>query len=572
MVLLAVAALLMASVGHAADDTHVFQHLWSFGGYQHPPREPNGVVFGNDGALYGTSRAGGSNDSGTIFRVLPGAEGYSVLHEFGKALGPTNGTRPLVSLIEGRDGRLYGTTERLEPDLNKGLGGGTIFRINKDGSNYRVLHEFRPENGYFFDGLRPNGRLLQASDGLLYGMAESGGIYDRGTIFRLQTDGGGFQTLHDLASGELIVDPSLPCPPGVVFCARALGGRYPAGGLIEGRDGFLYGVTRYGGEWEGGTIFKVDKNGRNYQTLHMFGGTPEDGLVYSETEPEPEAVRLFQASNGVLYGTTRWGGLYKQGTCYRINPDGTDYRILWQFDVEYRFEGGGSFGHAANPSGPMMEGLDGRLYTTTEWGGNRGWLRDAGWARTAYTGVIFSIPREDGPGSGAVSGPYGLGVGTHLTGGLIQDRDGRFYGVARSGGPNGNGTVFGPAWSMVAGFIPYPMGNWDPSSQLLEGSDGAIYATTSQGGEKNGGTLFKIQKNGAGHQVLHHFLDPGGFAAASVQLCCLKKESFLGEEYCLLWGLCVDAHPVITPGPHPPLSEGRMPNGLVQCLTVSFTE
>src|SRR4051794_22437612 len=61
---------------------------------------------------------------------------YQTMFSFGSVTN--DGAQPIEALIEGNDGTLFGTTFR---------GGksdyGTVFRINKDGSEYRVLHHFR---------------------------------------------------------------------------------------------------------------------------------------------------------------------------------------------------------------------------------------------------------------------------------------------------------------------------------------------------------------------------------------------------------------------------------------------
>jgi uncharacterized repeat protein (TIGR03803 family) len=73
----------------------------------------------------------------TLVTRLPNQDGgdYRVLHSFPTV--PTDGRMPRSALVEGADGALYGTTQNGGPGDN-----GTIFRLNKDGSDYRVLHSF----------------------------------------------------------------------------------------------------------------------------------------------------------------------------------------------------------------------------------------------------------------------------------------------------------------------------------------------------------------------------------------------------------------------------------------------
>jgi uncharacterized repeat protein (TIGR03803 family) len=135
---------------------------------------PGGMVQGLDGNLYGTTISGGASRLGTVFRLTT-AGAVSVLHSFS---GSPHGAYPGGGLIRGTDGALYGTTT---------AGGraftfrstGTAFRITTAGA-FSVLHVFQS----YFDGDEPRGALLQASDGNLYGAARDG---ESGIVFRLDT-------------------------------------------------------------------------------------------------------------------------------------------------------------------------------------------------------------------------------------------------------------------------------------------------------------------------------------------------------------------------------------------------
>src|SRR5438046_2543803 len=90
---------------------------------------------------------------------------YEVLKWFSPA-GP--GAYPYASVIEGTDGALSGTTE---DDYSHD---GVVFKLNKDGTGYCVLHAFSAAD--------PRAAVIEASNGMLY-TAELTGGYSGGSVF-----------------------------------------------------------------------------------------------------------------------------------------------------------------------------------------------------------------------------------------------------------------------------------------------------------------------------------------------------------------------------------------------------
>src|SRR4051794_1717980 len=120
--------LLFSISAHAAFSEPAVSRLHSFGLGDAAVASPSSRLLQvSDGALYGTSSAGGQTGQGTLFRLNPDGSGFALVKSFGTA--PNDGARPFGVVIEGSDGTLYGTTEA---GGQSGLG--TIFKLGKDGN------------------------------------------------------------------------------------------------------------------------------------------------------------------------------------------------------------------------------------------------------------------------------------------------------------------------------------------------------------------------------------------------------------------------------------------------------
>jgi uncharacterized repeat protein (TIGR03803 family) len=351
------------------------------------------------------------------------------------------GQQPYAGVASGADGALYGTT----------LGGGsnsagTVFRVNKDGSGYATLHTFLT-NGV--DGQSPVA-LIQASDGALYGMTSIGGTNRAGTAYKLNPDGNGYRLLH-------------------VFGSVARDGGNPEAGLIEGRDGGLYGTTFFGGSNDLGTVFRLSKDGNTYGMLHHFGAPASDGA-----NPDTAVV---QGADGLLYGTTFFGGTNDEGTVFKVSTNSGSYGVLRTFTK--------SGGDGQNPDAALMQASNGALYGTTYSGG------------ASNSGTIFTLGTNGGGYSILHSFKAFVGDAQSPLGALLQGRDGILYGTTYSGGTNGAGAIFKliPAstnYSVWRSFLSSGGDGRNPRGGLVLGGDGAFYGTTWSGGQSAVGTVFQI--------------------------------------------------------------------------------
>ena len=246
------------------------------------------LVQGSDGALYGTTHY---PLSGAVFKLNPDGTGFSIL------LSSDSTVRGPVGLVQGADGFLYLTCSG-----GGAHGAGAVFKLNPDGTGNTLLYSF---GNSAKDGAIPEAPLVQGYGGGFYGTTFAGGNSNLGTIFRLNSDGTGYSLLHSFGSAT----------------NDALS---PQTALVQGRDGGLYGTTRLGGTSNFGTVFRVNTNGSDYSVLHSFAGSPLDG-----TWPE---VGLVAGDDGALYGATTYGGSSNAGTAFRLNTNGTAYRVLHNFD------------------------------------------------------------------------------------------------------------------------------------------------------------------------------------------------------------------------------------------------
>ena len=109
--------------------------------------------------------------------------------------------------------------------------------------------------------------------------------------------------------------------------------------------------------------------------------------------------------------------------------------------------------------------------------------------------------------------------GAFPSAGLIQAKDGDFYGTTASAGPGGYGTVFQITPSgAFTNLISFNGTNGaGPRAGLVQGTDGSFYGTTYDGGSNNVGTVFQLAANGTlTTLVTLSFGDTGGYPKAGL--------------------------------------------------------
>lgn len=251
------------------------------------------------------------------------------VHDFGKG---TDGKVPYSSLIQVNDSLLYGMTYDGGLNDTSQSGDGIIFSYNIFTGAELDLHDF----GKGSDGKHPHGSLLKANNGLLYGMTYNGGVNDTdlsgdGIIFSYDITTGIETVLHNFGSDT--------------------DGRNPYGSLIQASNNLLYGMASYGGINDDGTIFSYTISTDTFTVLYEFG---------SDTDGALPGGSLFQANNGLLYGTTLLGGAYNKGIIFSYDISKNKETHLYDF-------GGASDGYET--SGSFIRASNGLLYAMNSYGG-----------------------------------------------------------------------------------------------------------------------------------------------------------------------------------------------------------
>ena len=239
------------------------------------------IISGN--ILYGMTRKGGAtvdvnnqnSGYGTIFKINTDGTNFNLLHSF--VIGEDY---PYGSLL--LDGNfLYGMSSAFGTTTI----GGKIFKINIDGSGYSILHSFSGA-----DGSSPNGNLI-ISGNTLYGMTPWGGNYNgsvrKGNVFKINTDGTGFQSIFNDLNGS-------------TYHTWSYGSLVQVGNVLYGKSDV--------------NLYSLNTDGSNYQWYN-------NGVGYCPFAYNPFENGNLVYGNGALYGVNNdCGGAYGVGLIYKFVP------------------------------------------------------------------------------------------------------------------------------------------------------------------------------------------------------------------------------------------------------------
>jgi uncharacterized repeat protein (TIGR03803 family) len=313
--------------------------------------DPNGVVFGPDGNLYGTTASGGGGNCGvsgyqgcgTIFRLQPPA---SACKSFSCPWNETviyeaqedNGVFLYGNVTFDKAGNRYTTVFNGGP-----IDAGYVVELTLNGGNWshKIIYNFDPFEGGRDDGSNPVAGVIFDASGNLYGTTVDSGAGGCGVVYELSPSGSNWT--------ETILHGFFAVPDG---CE-------PYAPLAFDAHGNLWGTTSDVGPQEGGTIFEFTPNnngGWTFSTQWAFSDEGGGGH-------DPSGPLVFDTS-GDIWGTTGATGCCGFGTIFELTPVSGGG---WSENVLYYFEESGA---GANPNTGLIFDAQGNAYGTTGRGGN----------------------------------------------------------------------------------------------------------------------------------------------------------------------------------------------------------
>ena len=449
--------------------------------------------------LWGMTTHGGGDSTGTIFHINGDGSGMANIHDFGSPKGNT----PYGDLLLASNGMLYGMTSN-----GGAYNAGVIFSFDTSTNTMTALHHFNPNKGGY-----PFGALIQDTNGILYGMTNSGGLNNLGVIFSFDYNTNIYTDLWDLKpfEGEYPYGSLLKANNGLLYGLTSNGGNdsvgtlfsyninldtlivlksfdtianaagtggQPHSSLIQANDGKLYGVARNNGAHGWGTIFNWDIGANTFTKIYDFTGI--DGLYPYGS--------LIQGSDNLLYGMTQ-GFLSnpQDGSIYSINPVNFTFLSRYSFYVL----------HIGNPFGSLHQASNGTMYGMTFHG-----VEGTG----DTSGVIFNFyPSID---SVSVLHQFNSSTGNYTQGSLIYANN-KYYGMTSQGGAFNSGTIFkfdtlGNIYNDLYDFYGGNDGN-SPYGTLVPAGNGLLYGMTEFGGKNGKGTIFSVNPSNNNYASLYSF-------------------------------------------------------------------
>lgn len=263
----------------------------------------------------------------------------------------------------------------------------------------------------------------------------------------------------------------------------------PVGCVVSGN--VIYGTCNGGGLYGDGTVFRLNTDGTHFTNLFNFN----NGLYDSANGTYPESTGQ-QPNPGLiligktLYGTTFYGGLNYAGTVFKIDTNGANFAVIFSF----------AFTNGASPSSGLTL-YNNTLYGTTTGGGTNG----------GY-GTVYGVNLSDL----SFFSLYQFTNWTQPYGSVVAISN-NFYGFAYYGGANLKGYVYRVGGSGFADLFDFDGTNGGPSYATPVTSGNTIYGATIDGGTNGSGNIFRINTDGHAFTNLYNFSPADGANTDGVQ-------------------------------------------------------
>jgi uncharacterized repeat protein (TIGR03803 family) len=452
-------------------------------------RNPSGsLIQADNGKFYGMTVNGGEYDAGVLFEWDRTTNTYSDKFDFGECycadVGIVTGKNPVGALIEATNGKMYGMTSG-----GGEFGKGVLFNWDPDSNKYSKIFDFNGENGS-----KPNGSLIMASNGMLYGVTENGGDSGGGVLFEWDPSTDTIVKKFDFTGVE--------------------NGSAPSGPLIQAQNGKLYGVTASSGSHYNGVLFEWDPTTNTYKKELDFDGV----------EKGAKPVSLTLADNNRLIGITSEGGINNSGVLFEWDIISESFTKKIEFNI---CENG------SDPIGSLVQVDNDKLYGTTYSGGKYGcgvlfewnilsktFIKKADFNRKENgcrpkgsliledNGKLIGLTDRIRSDTAAIFewDPYAnvlskkfdfrsVENGEFPVGSLLKAKDGKIYGMTVNEGEYDAGVLF--EWdpstnTFIKKFDFYgdERGGF-PSFSLIQADNGKFYGITQGGGTHGGGVIFE---------------------------------------------------------------------------------